>query len=42
MKIKLKELPVLRDGKLVGIITIKDIFKSGPYPNAARDKDGNY
>jgi IMP dehydrogenase len=27
---------------LVGIITIKDILNQAQYPNAARDKDGNY
>ena len=39
---KVERLPVLRDGKLVGIITIKDILNQAQYPNAARDKDGNY
>lgn len=39
---KVERLPVLRDGKLVGIITIKDILNQSQYPNAARDKDGNF
>ena len=39
---KVERLPVLRDSKLVGIITIKDILNQSQYPNASRDKDGNY
>ena len=39
---KVERLPVVRDGKLVGIITIKDILNQSQYPNAARDKDGNF
>lgn len=39
---KVERLPVLRNGKLVGIITIKDILNQSQYPNAARDKNGNY
>ena len=39
---KVERLPVVRDGKLVGIITIKDILNRAQYPNAARDKDGNF
>ena len=39
---KVERLPVVRDGKLVGIITIKDILNRSQYPNAARDKDGNF
>ncbi len=39
---KVERLPVLRDGKLVGIITIKDILNQSQYPNAARDKNGSY
>ena len=34
---KVERLPVLNDGKLVGIITIKDILNRAQYPNAARD-----
>lgn len=39
---KVERLPVLSDGKLVGIITIKDILNQAQYPNAARDDDGNF
>ncbi len=39
---KVERLPVLHDGKLVGIITIKDILNQAQYPNAARDKKGEY
>jgi len=39
---KVERLPVLHNGKLVGIITIKDILNQAQYPNAARDKKGNY
>ncbi|WP_409199399.1 IMP dehydrogenase [Methanobrevibacter sp. DSM 116169] len=39
---KVERLPVLRDGKLVGIVTIKDILNHSQYPNAARDKKGRY
>ena len=39
---KVERLPVLHDGKLVGIITIKDSLNQAQYPNAARDKNGNY
>ena len=39
---KVERLPVLHDGKLVGIITINDILNQAQYPNAARDKNGNY
>jgi IMP dehydrogenase len=39
---KVERLPVMRDGKLVGIVTMKDILSHSQYPNAARDKDGNY
>ncbi|WP_405282914.1 IMP dehydrogenase [Methanobrevibacter sp.] len=39
---KVERLPVVRDGKLVGIITIKDILNRSQYPNAARDDDGNF
>lgn len=37
---KVERLPVLSDGKLVGIVTIRDILNHKKYPNAARDKDG--
>ncbi|OWT32492.1 IMP dehydrogenase [Methanobrevibacter sp. 87.7] len=38
---KVERLPVLNDGKLVGIVTIRDILNHKKYPSAARDKDGN-
>ncbi|MDR3222624.1 MAG: IMP dehydrogenase [Methanobrevibacter sp.] len=37
---KVERLPVVRDDKLVGIITIKDILEQKQYPHSARDKDG--
>ena len=39
---KVERLPVVNGDKLVGIITIKDILNQDQYPNAARDKDGNF
>ena len=39
---KVERLPVIRDDKLVGIITIKDILNRSQYPNAAKDKNGNF
>ena len=39
---KVERLPVVRDGKLVGIITIKDILNQDQHPNAAVDKKGKY
>ena len=39
---KVERLPVLNEGKLVGIITIKDILNRAQYPNAARDENGNF
>lgn len=39
---KVERLPVLRNGKLVGIVTIKDILNHSQHPNAARDKNGKY
>ena len=39
---KVERLPVVNDGKLVGIITIKDILNQNQYPNAARDDNGNF
>lgn len=39
---KVERLPVLRDNKLVGIITIRDILNHSQHPNAARDKYGKY
>jgi len=39
-KYKIEKLPVVEDGKLVGLITYKDIIKLESYPNAAKDKYG--
>ncbi len=37
---KVERLPVLRDGKLVGIVTIRDILNHKQHPNAAVDSKG--
>lgn len=38
MKSKVEKLPIIdKDGKLTGLVTIKDIEKSVKYPNTARD-----
>lgn len=40
-KHKIEKLPIVdAEGKLKGLITIKDIEKAVQYPNSARDKDG--
>lgn len=40
-KHKIEKLPIVdENGKLKGLITIKDIEKAVQYPNAARDKNG--
>lgn len=40
-KHKIEKLPIVdEEGKLKGLITIKDIEKAVQYPNAARDKNG--
>jgi IMP dehydrogenase len=36
---KVERLPVVKNDKLVGIITIKDILEQKQYPNAVRDDD---
>lgn len=41
MKSKVEKLPFVdENGKLCGLVTIKDIEKSVKYPNTARDKEG--
>lgn len=41
MASKVEKLPLIDDnGKLTGLVTIKDIEKSFKYPNTARDKEG--
>lgn len=40
-KHKIERLPVLRNGKLVGIITEMDIRREQRFSDAIRDKDGN-
>ncbi|MCL2157739.1 MAG: IMP dehydrogenase [Methanobrevibacter sp.] len=37
---KVERLPVVKDEKLVGIVTIRDILNHKKYPNASRDKKG--
>ncbi len=37
---RIEKLPIVKDGKLVGLITAKDILKRKMYPNASRDSDG--
>ncbi|MDR2966622.1 MAG: IMP dehydrogenase [Methanobacteriaceae archaeon] len=37
---KVERLPVVKDEKLVGIVTIRDILNYKKYPNASRDKKG--
>ena len=37
---KIEKLPIVKDGKLKGLITIKDINKKIEYPNANKDKLG--
>ena len=39
---KVERLPVVRDGKLAGIVTIRDILNYKKHPNAARDKQGRF
>ncbi|MBA3855187.1 MAG: IMP dehydrogenase, partial [Gemmatimonas sp.] len=40
-KHRIEKLPVVeKDGKLVGLITVKDIHKRRQYPNAAKDAEG--
>ncbi len=38
---KIERLPIVsKDGKLIGIITLRDVLKRKDYPSATRDKDG--
>ncbi|MHA1506495.1 MAG: IMP dehydrogenase [Candidatus Asgardarchaeia archaeon] len=38
---RIEKLPIVDEGgKLIGLITIKDLELKGKYPNAARDEDG--
>ena len=40
-KHRIEKLPVVdKDGKLIGLITVKDIHKRRQYPNAAKDGEG--
>lgn len=40
-KHRIEKLPVVdKDGKLIGLITVKDIHKRRAYPNAAKDNEG--
>jgi len=37
---RIEKLPIVRDRKIVGLITAKDILKRERFPDASRDKDG--
>ena len=39
---KVERLPVVRDGKIMGIVTIRDILERKKFPNASRDKKGKF
>ncbi len=39
---KVERLPVVRQGKLMGIITVRDILERKKFPNASRDKKGKF
>lgn len=39
---KVERLPVVKDHKIVGIVTIKDILERKKYPNASRDDEGRF
>lgn len=39
---KVERLPVVRDGKIMGIVTIRDILERRKFPNASRDKKGKF
>ncbi len=37
---RIEKLPIVKDGKLVGLITAKDILKREQFPDASRDSEG--
>lgn len=39
---KVERLPVVRDGKIMGIVTVRDILERRKFPNASRDKKGKF
>jgi IMP dehydrogenase len=39
---KVERLPVVRNGKIMGIVTIRDILERKKFPNASRDKKGKF
>lgn len=39
---KVERLPVVKDDKIVGIVTIKDILERKKYPSASRDNEGKF
>jgi len=39
---KVERLPVVKDGLIVGIVTVKDILERKKHPNAIRDKKGRF
>ncbi len=39
---KVERLPVVRNGAIMGIVTIRDILERKKFPNASRDKKGKF
>lgn len=39
---KVERLPVVKDGQIVGIVTMRDILECKKFPNASRDKKGRF